>query len=87
MLFLKMCKLKASSPCTWNIDDPNLLQLNALKDKHKPISNYYEDTKEFSELYFPLKPLQNAGVDISSCPIESARAWLTGCLPKVSQDG
>lgn len=31
MLFLKMCKLKASSPCTWNTDDPNLLQLTAQK--------------------------------------------------------
>lgn len=57
-----------------------------MTDRHKPISNYYEDTKDFSELYFPFKSLQNAGVGISSCPTEPARVWLRGCLPKVSQD-
>lgn len=31
MLFLKMCKMKVSSPCTWNIDDPNLPWLTAQK--------------------------------------------------------
>lgn len=31
MLFLKMCKMKVYSPCTWNIDDPNLLSLTAQK--------------------------------------------------------
>lgn len=29
MLFLKMCKMEVSSPCTCNIDDPNSLYLTA----------------------------------------------------------